>query len=406
MVVLMDVMNGAWWAWIVPPVLLLLWLVYAWGRARRGQASRLPILLPPGAENVHRLTFEPEPAFVRKGGGALAEQSESWRSGMREVGERLTRHHVRAVVFVHGTFTGDDPMGIVRALQVLGSRLGPALERRVRRLVRAGTNAWLGEAGNFTPRYVQLFKDAIAQDILCEELVWSSENHHVGRLRGMLALITTLARLKEQIAMDPPGRLLLIGHSHAGQLFALMSLFRDDEALARAIGEVAFSPEERRRLDAALAALGGLEVDFVTFGAPVRYPWGRQSAERLLQFVNHRGPGTLAGDWTGILTTKGGDYVQQIGVLGSDILALSGRDRQINRRLDDFLEVGLDLRRWQAALREKRRVSPFGLTLLVDYGDGGGRFPNAQRTLFGHGVYTRFDAMLFNFRQIGLELYP
>lgn len=402
----MDVMNGSGWAWIVPLVLVFLFLMYAWWRARGARTAHLPILLPPGAENVRRLAFDIEPAFVRKGGDALGAQSDAWRAGMLDVGERLARHHVRAVVFVHGTFTGDDPMGIVRALQVLGSRLGPALERRVRRLVRAGTNAWLGEAGNFTPRYVQLFKDATGQGILCEELVWSSENHHVGRLRGMLALVTTLARLKEQIAMGPPGRLLLIGHSHAGQLFALMSLFRDDEALARAIGEVAFTPEERRSLDQGLATLGGLDVDFVTFGAPVRYPWGRQSAERLLQIVNHRGPGTLAGDWSGILTTRGGDYVQQLGVLGSDTLALSGRDRQVNRQLDEFLEVGLDLRRWQAALREKRRVSPFGITLLVDYGDGGGRFPNAQRTLFGHGVYTRFDAMLFNFRQIGLELYP
>lgn len=398
----MTMLELPWWGWAIPACVALLLLAYTWWRYR--SAPSLPPLLPPGPENARRLAFDPEPRFTGAA-GTLAQQSPAWCEGMAQVGHILSDHHVRAIVFAHGTFTGDDPMGIVRALQVLGSRLGPVLEGRVRRLVRASMNVWLREAGNFTPRYVQLFKDAIGQDILCEELVWSSENHHIGRLRGMLALVTTLARLKDELAMSSSDRLLLVGHSHAGQLFALLSLFRDDEPLARAIGEVAFTREQRQDLAQGLAALAKVEVDFVTFGTPVRYPWGRKSSRRLLQIVNHRGSGMLAGEWGGILTTRGGDYVQQLGVLGSDSLALSGRDRGVNRRLDEFLEVGLDLRRWQAALRERRRVSPFGSTLLVDYADGGGRFPNAQRTLFGHGVYTRFDAMLFNFRQICLELY-
>ncbi len=45
-------------------------------------------------------------AFAKRAERGTAE----WRAAMRTVGDRMRAHDVAAVVFVHGTFTGDDPL--------------------------------------------------------------------------------------------------------------------------------------------------------------------------------------------------------------------------------------------------------------------------------------------------------
>jgi hypothetical protein len=52
------------------------------------------------------------------------------------------------------------------------------------------------------------------------------------------------------------------------------------------------------------------------------------------------------------------------------------------------------------------RVHPSGRTMLVDYQDQSSVVPNFFQTLFGHGIYTHYEVMLFNTRLITDQLYP
>jgi hypothetical protein len=58
----------------------------------------------------------PEPVRVRFEKD-VSEDSPEWRAGMAEVGERLRAAGVKLVVFAHGSFVGDDPLAVARALE-------------------------------------------------------------------------------------------------------------------------------------------------------------------------------------------------------------------------------------------------------------------------------------------------
>ncbi|MFK5688015.1 hypothetical protein ACI3GN_15920, partial [Lactiplantibacillus plantarum] len=72
--------------------------------------------------------------------------------------ERFVRADVRAVVFVHGTFAGDDPIALARLAR---SAVGADVERALRRLFKARLDRVLGDAANYPPEYVRLFEAAI-----------------------------------------------------------------------------------------------------------------------------------------------------------------------------------------------------------------------------------------------------
>jgi hypothetical protein len=79
--------------------------------------------------------------------------------------------------------------------------------------------------------------------------VWSSENHHVGRLEGALGLVRALATHAELGA--PRGRILILGHSHAGQVFALVTQLLSRSLASEAILDVARAGDATARLDLA-----------------------------------------------------------------------------------------------------------------------------------------------------------
>ena len=82
------------------------------------------------------------------------------------------------------------------------------------------------------------------------------------------------------------------------------------------------------------------------------------------------------------------------------------KDRELNERLDRVLGVGSDLRAWLRHVADGLRVSPYGHTLLVDYGDQARVVPNFWATGFGHAAYTRREAMLFHVRLVADHFYP
>jgi hypothetical protein len=357
------------------------------------QEGAAPLRLEPGASLPARVTFAPDPA----------EGTTEWQRAMHDVGERMRGAGVRLVLFAHGSFVGDDPLAIAQvvedALPVL-----PELGRALRGFTRAQVSRVLGDMSNFPRDYVEAFGRATG--VPATDFIWSGENHHAARIQGAVRLARALA-LHGGGTVRPGDRVLLVGHSHGGQLFAVLS-----QLLARARGHeellaaAAARGEDLGALEDHLACLRRCEIDVVTFGTPPRYGWARGAGFRLLHVVNHRGAAPRASSLLGFFHTKSGDYVHQLGGHGSDFPAATAADRNLNARLAAVLGEGTNLRAWLRQLARGVRVPAEGQTVLVDYGDSATVVPNFWATGFGHAAYTRRDAMLFHARLVASELYP
>jgi hypothetical protein len=332
-----------------------------------------------------------------------SEGTAEWSRAMADLGARMRDAGVRLVVFSHGSFVGDDPLALARLAEETVPVL-PEVARKLRELTRGHVSRLLGDLSNYTAEYVAAFARATGVDAV--EFTWSGENHHAARVHGAVRLARTIA-LHGGGALQAGDRVLLVGHSHGGQLFAILSQlvarshgYEDLVAAAQARGEDVGALEDH------LALLRQCSVDVATFGTPLRYGWGRGARFRLLHVVNHRGAVARTPSLRGLLHTRHGDYVHQLGVHGSDFPAPAASDRRLNARLDRVLGKGRDVRAWLRHVAGGLRVSPQGQTVLVDYGDDAGAVPNFLATGLGHAAYTRRDAMLFHARLVANHFYP
>jgi hypothetical protein len=325
------------------------------------------------------------------------EHTGEWRSAMSEIGARLRGDGVVAVVFAHGSFVGTDPLSALGAVERVLPR-GRTLAKVLRRRTRSYVDRVLGDLGNFGPSYVRLFEQAIGGTIPCTSFVWSSENHHLGRLEGALSLLRVLATHAELGA--PRGRILVLGHSHAGQVFALLTQLLSRSLAAEAIIDVARARElDVGALDVDRDVLDRFSLDFVTFGAPARYAWADLPGVRSLHVVHGRGA-------TEPLRQRilGDDWVRRLGGAGSDFPALATSDRRINASLDAALGPGFAPSELLRAMRAESTMPPHGELVLVDYGSEG--LSSLFSSGLGHGMYTRLDAMLFHASLVASRLYP
>ena len=384
--------------------LLLVLLVAAAGFAagyvvalRRARAVSLEVAPPvqPAQPQLPpaRVAFVPD----------AAEGTSEWQRAMLDVGERMRGAGVRLALFAHGSFVGDDPLAIAQVMEDAFPVL-PEIGRALRGFTRAQISRILGDLSNFPREYIDSF--ARATGVSATDFVWSGENHHAARIQGAVRLARALA-LHGGGTLRPGDRVLLVGHSHGGQLFAVLS-----QLLARARGSEELLAAAHARgedlgaLEDHLALLRRCAIDVVTFGTPPRYGWAKGAGFRLLHVVNHRGAAPRASSLLGFFHTRTGDYVHQLGGHGSDFPAPTATERSANARLDAVLGHGSNLRAWLRQLSNGLRVPPDGRTVLVDYGDAAAVVPNFLATGFGHAAYTRREAMLFHARLVADELYP
>lgn len=332
----------------------------------------------------------------------LKDQSSAWRTRMRNGGEILAKKRVRQVLLLHGTFVGSDPVSVLPALRrFFPDRAESGLRgSRIKRLV----DRFARDNGNFLPSYVELLESALEAGISCNLFYWSSGNHHAARLEGALRLI-------ERIAGEKPGRsndrLLLIGHSHARQVFALFTHLLTESDIGQKIWAIVeeekLAPSDLRSKAREMAKRS---FDFVTLGGPVRYAWAHLPGMRVLHIVNHSGKDTQVMNPWSFWNARGGDFVQQWGMVGSDVLAPSAPERSLNVKLDPIIGTGWSTRLWYQTMIKRQRVGDFGRTLLVDYTSAdSGKKDNFLTSVFGHGIYTRFDVMLFHLELICTHLY-
>ena len=201
----------------------------------------------------------------------------------------------------------------------------------------------------------------------------------------------------------------MIGHSHAGQVFALLSIFLEKNEKANKLLDTlaVVSDFDKDEFSENIEKISRIYLDTVTLGAPVRYPWGTYDKFRLLNIVNDRSNSSAL---DGVLETRDGDYVQQWGTDGTDLKP--AMNSSLNDELDSILDKGrpIDVGKKlnEVKRRQPRKVNgeEAGETVLVDYQDQGSfGMPNCMETLFGHGVYTRRNSMLFNTQLIVEKFY-
>ncbi len=358
--------------------------------------------------------FEESISFNKKS-FKLEDQSQEWQSQMRNFGQRMNEKGVCLIYFVHGTFAGDSPLGFVKLFDQKHSSFGALCKKFTKEYI---VDIVLGDCGNYAKKYVELFEKAIDNKICCKRPIWSSEDNHVGRLIAAMELVKTIAKDIEHPKINrQKKRILLQGHSHAGQLFALISnfLFSSSPEVGK-LCDIALNSKRGKHIskfDESLQAVKQHSLDFVTFGTPPLYKWAAANDYRLLNIINHRGYSDhkhLANVdlctrmfYLNFPLTKDGDYVQQFGITGSDLPTIAGRD--IKEQLSEIFGKKTGLIGWLKKTKIKMRVPSHGKTILVDYKDNNTYLPNCHKTLLGHGVYTRFEKMLFNTKLIVDEMY-
>jgi len=344
-------------------------------------------------------------------------QSDGWKHRMSANGEALKSHKVRQVLLVHGTFAGDNALGIYDFLEPIERSLtgSTAITDKLKSFGKGVFNNIVKDVGNYTPEYTEALSNGLNHDIACDLFVWGSGDFHLARLRGAVELAKQLAETISSRNIQASERILLMGHSHAGQLFALLTTLLEGGEKAEQLYTVI---DNSSQLGKKAELLGYLEIikpiylDIVTFGTPVRYAWGNYVNYRLLAIVNHRS----AVDISGVPTTRDGDYVQQWGAEGTDVFPTF--ERELNDSLDAVLDKGRDPSLLIASLAHKDRRHPHYLngamvteTLLIDYKDNADSIleyldiTHCVKTLFGHGAYTENKAMLFNLNTIIEKFY-
>lgn len=366
---------------------------------------------------------------------SLAPDDAAFAPRMSELAQRLRSAGVRTLLLTHGTFAGPDSLGLLESLSLVLGRLND----KIKNVAKSVIDAVAKDAGNFTRKYAADLQQALNAGVAADspehlnvvQFLWSSENNHIGRADGAIRLLGKVAELQTK----RPGRVLLLGHSHGGNVFALFSnlVNSSPEAVAKFLdaaapyyripatkivdsphwkhgvelltGEDARSQELRTRLQQA-------PLDFVTLGTPIRYGWDLGAVWRLLNIVNHKTcpelPDYLAQfprNAKELAAGDCGDLVHLLGIAGTNMLPafFSPRGILADQRLNRVLQAGI--RRGDVArnIRCGMRVAEEGQTLLVNFGRQNG---NVVQDLAGHAVYTRAIWMTLQLELICNAFYP
>lgn len=350
--------------------------------------------------------------------------------GAVDFGRLHTRHAVREVVLVPGTFAGDDPFNIVGTLRSMADRLpagGSVVDNiadRVAEMTQGAVNRVADDVGNYSDEFVQRFEELVGGDPHVSVLspAWTGQNHHAARADLAVRLLNDL----DSADLHSGEQVLLWGHSHAGNGFALLSnLLANHRPSVEQFFEACGYPEQdhwRRAHDILRSDRSphplARHVTAVTFGTPVRYGWDTDGLHGLYHVLFDRS----TDDGTRITTqpvypphtprdmmeATWGDWVQAFAIEGTDVVPPApgplDRDREIAKLLLNGLqppELTIDTRlipvehlqhlcaRWKTGTR----CHADGHNLLVDYVPGGRELLGlpVEHSVFGHGVATTTD---------------
>lgn len=338
-----------------------------------------------------------------------------------------TDHGIHRVLLVHGTFLGDDPLGVAEILRKIGEGAPPlksslnAAADRISKATRDRMSSLAKDVANYCDEFREAFQQLVGDDptIKLRE-PWSSQNHHVARANLAVQLFLELDRTVQ----SDDQRVLLWGHSHAGNGFAILSnlLANHHESVRRffdAAGNQGDHWKEARQLLSRAPSPHPLAkcVDMVAFGTPVRYGFDTAGYRKLIHILHDRKPNAARPNQTAslfpphsfrdMITAKYGDWVQAFAVAGTDVPTATtvSTHRSLGKVLTAGLnepEHGLDTRfivpehvrdacaRWKTGTRWHTD----GLNLLCEYDPCGRQTKTGQpieHSMFGHGVATTIE---------------
>lgn len=348
-----------------------------------------------------------------------AEVDDPAPSDLGRAAELLREGGVAKIVLIHGTFAGNDIVGLVRQV----ARFSPSLAGKLSLLGKRWFDEFAGEVGNYTASYAQLLSRLINTPSLppieVTRFGWSGENHHLGRAGAVMSLINS----QGSNSLGPNERVLALAHSHGGNVLAMLSHLIGCDQQDRAAFFDATRLHYRNPLTGAidlpnwdivskrLAEAREPRIDVATFGTPLRYRWNTSVCSKLLHFVHHRpldpqhpAQAVLPTSIQQVIDAEGGDYVQQLGIAGTDFVTFgfAWREWIVERRMRRMFERGARRRDLIGNLKRGQRISADGTTLLVDYPDSDQQW---RRKLFGHGVYTCHQWLPFHLREIAERFY-
>ncbi len=336
---------------------------------------------------------------------------------MAAAGRTFANAGVVAAYCLHGTFAGNDALGLYTELE----RFAPRFTASLRRTTKGAFDWLIGETGNYTQAFAERMESALSagaeRPLPVRVFHWASQNHHISRADAAVRLIDELAKIpppsKGGISdgHDAKPRVLLWSHSHGGNALAILTnLLGADEPTRAEFFEAAGVFHRKsssrmshfpvwHRVEQLLAdpshPLRGLAIDVVTFGTPVRYGWDTAGCDKLLHIVNHRAPpkkpshvAPFPPNLRRLIAGADGDFIQQLGIAGTNLppLPLAWRTFLADRRLGRLLQRDLPREWLHTRLNRGARVHHEGTSLLVNYADPE-RWPH--RHLFGHAPYTR-----------------
>jgi len=338
-------------------------------------------------------------------------------------------HHV---ILVHGTFMGDDPLGTTEMLRSVGrsvpllasgvNRLAGALEEKTRPFMDSVT----GDVANYSVEFRDLFQKLVGEDPAVERLEpsWSGQNHHFARADLAVRLLCRLHDLQPA----PEERILLWGHSHAGNGFAILTnLLANHTESVNAFFEAgrqnpAGSTQPGEHWQQAHDILTAAPTPHplseslyvVTFGTPVRYGWDTNGYRQLLHVLYHipngqphrerTAPLFPPQSMTDVVTARYGDWVQAFAIAGTDVPTVT--TSHLHQALGNILAAGLpepehgldtklifprNVRNTCARWKFGTRCHTDGRNLLIRYAPSGRKsklLRPIEESVLGHGVAT------------------
>ena len=188
-----------------------------------------------------------------------------WKQKMSAIGSALKNNNVRQTILVHGTFTGDDALGLYNSLEPINKALADSLREKSKNLIDNLTD----DVGNYTSEYANAL--SFSSSVPCELFVWSGGNYHHARLRGLLKLAQYLVEKITNNKIQDDEKILLLGHSHAGQLFALLTTFLAEGEQSQTLYQILETLEsfkgEKLELIKNLEIIKKIRSRFILFGS-------------------------------------------------------------------------------------------------------------------------------------------
>ena len=286
----------------------------------------------------------------------------------------LSQHHIAGLYFLHGTFAGIYPLGVaeVPLLRHVSGHLGRMIKRQIR------------GKGYVEQNVIANLNAAVPT----QTIDWSGENHHLGRLNGAYRLLLDLTPSKA-------GTLLVMGHSHAAQLMAMVQHMRlQTDTGLKLLSFASRLGFDEKTLAAKAHSLRPQSFHWVTLGSHLRLDFPVPKQDFLCHFLNIK-TSTLAFDFI----TPRGDWIQRIAAEGSDFSPSLPKHRELNRALNQILDEGMSPGIWFKNMRGGVKIGNQGVSFLLDYGDSTTPIIGSVKSLWGHGVYFSEQAIYFQIYQ-------